>query len=160
MLNSRGRRRFGCHRRALRPVRVSICIQAVSSTASATMARQIWFCAKSCRGRLVNLCLRRCGCRPRSVDLLLGAVDYLTATTRAITLDLTGVTAVDAAAVRALFTARYNALTAGAVLDLVIPAHLQRRLAVCRPLVVTPGGYRNPPPQMSIRSTGAGGTGQ
>ena len=46
-MNRRSRSRLGSHRRAGWSVRASICIQAVSSTASATIAHQIWFWAKS-----------------------------------------------------------------------------------------------------------------
>jgi hypothetical protein len=45
----RSRRRLGSQRRASWPVRASICVQAMSSQASATTAHQIWFCVKSCR---------------------------------------------------------------------------------------------------------------
>ncbi len=72
----------------------------------------------------------------RTVDLLLGAVGFLTRTAPQVLLDLTSVSTVDVEAVRALFTARYDALAAGTTLELVIPSHLRRRLAVCRPLPV------------------------
>jgi len=50
MVNSRSRSRFGSHLRASWLVRASICSQAVSSTAICTMAHQIWFWLKPCRG--------------------------------------------------------------------------------------------------------------
>jgi hypothetical protein len=81
-----------------------------------------------------------------TIDLLLGAVDYLIPAVGTVTLDLSLVTAVDAVAVRALFTARYDVLAAGATLDIVVPAHLQRRLTVCRPLSTSPSRYRTPRP--------------
>ena len=51
MANSRSRRRLGSHRRAGCPVRPSSCIQAVTSSANATIATQIRLCAKPCSGR-------------------------------------------------------------------------------------------------------------
>ena len=65
-----------------------------------------------------------------------------------MTLDLTYVSALDSQAVQGLYTARYEALAAGSVLHMVVPAQLQRRLAVCRPL--TPSFHR-PPQQMRPR---------
>ena len=52
--SSRSRSRLGSHRRPSVPARASICIQAVSSIASWTMAIQILFWAKSCSGRFRN----------------------------------------------------------------------------------------------------------
>ena len=46
---------LGLQLRAWCSARVRVCIQAVSSQASATMAHQIWFWAKSCSGRLASL---------------------------------------------------------------------------------------------------------
>jgi hypothetical protein len=79
------------------------------------------------------------------VDLLLGAVDYLTRNHAEVTLDLTHVSALDSQAVRDLYTARYDALAAGSVLQLLVPAHLQRRLAACRPLTAR---FQRPPRQV------------
>lgn len=52
--NSRSRSRFGSHRRASLLLSASICIHAISSEASATIANQISFCAKPCKGRFVR----------------------------------------------------------------------------------------------------------
>jgi hypothetical protein len=55
-VNSWVRSRLGSHRRASALASASICIQGVTSQASATMAHQIWFWAKSCSAtfQLVN----------------------------------------------------------------------------------------------------------
>lgn len=50
-VKSRSRTRFGSQRRAV-PGKASICIQASSSHASATISHQIWLCEKPCSGRL------------------------------------------------------------------------------------------------------------
>ena len=52
--SSRGRSRLGSQRRASVPLRATVCIHAVRSAASATMAHQISFWAKSCSGRLAS----------------------------------------------------------------------------------------------------------
>lgn len=80
----------------------------------------------------------------RTVDLLLGAVGFLTRTMPDVTLDLTSVSTVDAEAVRTLFTVHYDALADGAIVELLIPPHLRRRLAVCRPLPAVARRARQP----------------
>lgn len=55
--NSRSRRRLGSRRRAWSPGKASICIQAVRLQASATMASQMRFCARSGSGGEPDRCL-------------------------------------------------------------------------------------------------------
>lgn len=71
MVNRRSCRRLGFQRRASCPSRPNIFTQAVSSTASATMAHQIWFCGVVRAGPMAPLPRPR-RCRPRHLTLAEG----------------------------------------------------------------------------------------
>jgi hypothetical protein len=54
MPSSRRRSRLGAQRRAACSVSARVCIHAVGSAASATIAHQIWLAANACNGRLAS----------------------------------------------------------------------------------------------------------